>query len=128
MWRIGATPCALPPTGTDLPYLNSLGDTAVDFDIAPPRVSKAAETNNDETINSINVSPITVLEYFIRICGWNLKLTIKYFLTFNSQESNLSIFNNTRTKEKTNPIEWPLVILRGDGSIYVALIGIDSEK
>lgn len=58
VWRIGATPCALPPTGTDLPFLNSLGDTAVDFDIAPPRVSKVADTNTSETINSMNVSVV----------------------------------------------------------------------
>lgn len=25
-------------------------------------------------------------------------------------------------------VEWPLIVLRGDGSIYIVLIGIDTEK
>lgn len=61
IWRLGATPCALPPTDSQLPYLNSLGDTAIDFVIAPPRVVVAANENNsdlmnDSLANSMNVS------------------------------------------------------------------------
>lgn len=37
VWRIGPVPTASPLTGTATPYLNALGDTAVDFDIAPAR-------------------------------------------------------------------------------------------
>lgn len=61
VWRIGATPCALPPTDTNLPYLNSLGDTAIDFDIAPPRVVT-------EDINQVNVNETTTTS--INVCLW----------------------------------------------------------
>lgn len=46
VWKIGPTPCAAPPTNQSLPYLNSLGDTAVDFDIAPPRVLDTTGDNS----------------------------------------------------------------------------------
>lgn len=54
VWRIGATPCAVPPTDTHLPYLNSLGDTAIDFDIAPPRVVPATTDNTSAVITEIS--------------------------------------------------------------------------
>lgn len=57
MWPIGLKP---PTSGADLSMLSGLGDTAVDFDIAPRRMAAAdAEVNNatlDESIRSINVS------------------------------------------------------------------------
>lgn len=41
VWRVGQVPCAVSPLqpsgGASTPYLSALGDTAVDFDIAPPR-------------------------------------------------------------------------------------------
>lgn len=61
VWRIGAIPCALPPTDSHLPYLNSLGDTAVDFDIAPPRVVKSNNENTGiETTNTKDNVSVTV--------------------------------------------------------------------
>lgn len=85
VWKIGPIPCAAPPTKTSLSYMNSLGDTAVDFDIAAPRtktISNEAAENND-----------------ISICS---AATIKH-------------------------IEWPLIILWGNGNIYVALIGLNTD-
>lgn len=59
VWRVGATPSALPPTGISLPFLNGLGDTAVDFDVGPPRTVRIQNGNGtyngDENI-SFNVS------------------------------------------------------------------------
>lgn len=86
IWKIGPTPCAMPPTKSSLPFLNSLGDTAIDFDISAPRVTLSANTtfatNNDSTVNE-----------------------------------NLS-----------RNVEWPLVILWGNGNLYIALIGLDTDK
>lgn len=55
VWRVGPIPTAVPPTGSNVPYLNSLGDTAVDFDIAPPRV---VSSGNDT--HSFNHSTIVI--------------------------------------------------------------------
>lgn len=85
IWKIGQTPCAVPPTNTKIPFLNSLGDTAVDFDIAAPRVTM--QSNNDSTMND-------------------------------------TISNTIPTKH----VEWPLVILWGNGNIYVAFVGLDTDK
>lgn len=93
VWRIGPSPIALPPTGTTLPFLTSLGDTAVDFDIAPPRVSATAADNEKE--NST-------------------------FLTNDSF--------STQALTRSGAVEWPVIILRGNGSVYIALIGLDTEK
>uniref|UniRef100_A0A675B3N7 Uncharacterized protein n=1 Tax=Anopheles darlingi TaxID=43151 RepID=A0A675B3N7_ANODA len=59
-----------------LAYLNSLGDTAVDFDIAPPRDSLLAQKNKNDAAK----------------------------------------------------VEWPIVILRGDGNVYVLCAGIDTNR
>lgn len=84
IWKIGPTPCARPPTKSSFSYLNSLGDTAVDFDISAPRVS---------------VSP-------------------------NTTSANDTISNENAAKT----VEWPLVILWGNGNLYIALIGLDTDK
>lgn len=86
IWKIGTTPCAAPPSNASLPYLNSLGDTAVDFDIGAPRVFDGPSSENttlNDTASSVGAS---------------------------------------------RPIEWPIIILWANGDIYVALIGLDSEK
>lgn len=63
MWRVGPIPCAVPPTGSNLPFLNSLGDTAVDFDIAPPRVV-ASHNDNHTTSIVIHYSSMDVVASF----------------------------------------------------------------
>lgn len=85
IWKIGPTPCALPPTKSSLPFLNSLGDTAVDFDISAPRLTGTMNTTT---------------------------------------AANETIGNEADSKN----VEWPLVILWGNGNIYIALIGLDTEK
>lgn len=70
VWRIGALPCALPPTDSRLPYLNSLGDTAVDFDIAPPRVVKSNNDTGMFDTTNFNVSVTSLYKNY------------KYFLAF----------------------------------------------
>lgn len=66
MWRVGPIPCAIPPTSVggggggggnahQSPYLHSLGDTAVDFDIAPPRVVSTGDDTRDVNSSQINV-------------------------------------------------------------------------
>lgn len=82
IWKIGPTPCALPPTKPSIPFLNSLGDTAIDFDVSAPRATVTA-TNNDTASHDIG----------------NVK-----------------------------SVEWPLVILWGNGNLYIALIGLDTDK
>ncbi|XP_037038239.1 nuclear pore complex protein Nup88 isoform X2 [Bradysia coprophila] len=87
VWRVGPLPVAMPPSGSNVPYLNSLGDTAVDFDIAPPRV---VATGND---------------------GQNLNQS--------SIESTITAMSR---------VQWPLVILRGNGTLYILSIGIETAK
>lgn len=55
VWRVGPVPCALPPTKKQ-PLLNSLGDTAVDFDIAPPRLISQTENIQDVSTTFSGVS------------------------------------------------------------------------
>lgn len=86
IWKIGPTPCAAPPMKSSLPYLNSLGDTAVDFDIAAPRtkmISNETAENNDISLTTASIAKL---------------------------------------------IEWPLIILWGNGNIFVAFIGLDTIK
>lgn len=67
VWRIGPIPCAQPPTGAQLSYLNCLGDTAVDFDIAPPRVvTTSTDNGKDVSFSLINVCICYVL--YVSVC------------------------------------------------------------
>lgn len=74
VWRVGPIPNFAPPTDSNLPFLNSLGDTAVDFDIAPERLISLDES-----------------------------------------------------KEELKVI-WPIVVLRGNGTIYILQAGLDTVK
>lgn len=83
IWKIGTTPCAAPPTKSSLPFLNSLGDTAVDFDVTAPRVTINATATMNDTLSS---------------------------------------------EAHTKIVEWPLIILWGNGNLYIALVGLDTDK
>uniref|UniRef100_A0A1B0CE61 Putative nuclear pore complex nup88/rnup84 component n=1 Tax=Lutzomyia longipalpis TaxID=7200 RepID=A0A1B0CE61_LUTLO len=89
VWRIGPMPKLGVTNGTTLPSLLDLGDTAVDFDISPPRVSSLLPLG-DET-----ASELTLV--------------------------------NTSAKIRQK-VEWPIVILRGNGNIYVLCAGLNTKK
>lgn len=74
IWRVGPAPNFAPRTDSSIPFLNSLGDTAVDFDIAPERLISLDES-----------------------------------------------------KEELKVI-WPIVVLRGNGTIYILQAGLDTVK
>lgn len=91
----------MPYSGTsdfNLSYLSGLGDTAVDFDIAPPRVlSNNTDIDILETINE------------------------------NLNETN-SLSRSILTQSEQKRVEWPILVLRGNGTIFVLCAGIDTEK
>jgi nuclear pore complex protein Nup88 len=97
VWRTGPIPniTALEKNSS---FLNSLGDTAVDFDIAPPRVITTSSLDINESLMSLSL--------------------------LNS--SNISL-SKTRPQDQKR-VEWPIVILRGDGSIFILKSGLDTEK
>lgn len=100
-------------TSAKLAYLSSLGDTAVDFDIAPPRVVSATVNGSDDT-TALSSSRTTMV---------------------NMMRDNLSISSPVTTdsfvkaqKPDNGKVEWPIVILRGDGNVYILCAGIDTER
>ncbi|KAG5681118.1 hypothetical protein PVAND_010578 [Polypedilum vanderplanki] len=94
-WRVGPL-----PTGNNLSYLKGLGDTAIDFDIAPAQVSNDLQSPNSTFALDINES--------------NKSLTTHSF-------------SNKRNQEQKK-VAWPIVILRGNGSVYVLTAGLNTEK
>lgn len=62
VWRVGPIPCALPQTGAKFSYLSSLGDAAVDFDIAPPRVLTFNDNGKDVNL-LINVMSLLLFGF-----------------------------------------------------------------
>lgn len=66
VWRIGPMPYASPATGSSYPFLNSLGDTAVDFDIIPPRNVPATENSMMKSMSEI-VSELNIRKYLFPI-------------------------------------------------------------
>ncbi|XP_059620994.1 nuclear pore complex protein Nup88 [Phlebotomus argentipes] len=89
VWRVGPMPRMGVSNGSTLPSLSDLGDTAVDFDIAPPRVSPLVPLGDGTA----------------------------------SESSILSVSSQMRQK-----VEWPIVILRGNGNIYTLCAGLNTKK
>lgn len=98
-WRVGPIPNSI-AVEKNLSYLQSLGDTAVDFDVAPPKVKE--DHLNDSLENDLN--------------------------KINSSISSLSIHAKKNQQEKQKKIEWPILILRGNGTICVINAGLDTEQ
>lgn len=97
VWRVGPVP-NYAAIEKNFSYLRSLGDTAVDFDIAPakvitPQLNETIESQMDIINQSINSMSIT-----------------------------------SKNPGKKLKIEWPIVILRGNGNIFVLNAGLDSDK
>lgn len=78
--------------------MSGLGDTAVDFDIAPPRVLfNSPDIDIMETINE-------------------------------SVNENNSLSRSIISQSDQKRVEWPILVLRGNGTIFVLCAGIDTEK
>ncbi|XP_058060912.1 nuclear pore complex protein Nup88 [Anopheles bellator] len=156
VWRIGPTPtpqavtaAGSSPTGkpgaiaSKLAYLNSLGDTAVDFDIAPPRVVSSAgagaaigdisNSSTTTTTASTTFLSTATLPSSVVSCGGTaaamLPSTPKEGSTLMSDSLIASLSKNKKDGAAGGPkVEWPIVILRGDGSVYVLCAGIDTNR
>uniref|UniRef100_A0A1Q3F3Y6 Putative nuclear pore complex nup88/rnup84 component n=1 Tax=Culex tarsalis TaxID=7177 RepID=A0A1Q3F3Y6_CULTA len=125
VWRVGPSPSLVnggaatnkppPPLSTSSPttskstaklaYLSSLGDTAVDFDIAPPRVVNGGEGGGG---GAADLTTTTLEDTSYSTTGGH---------SFAQQK-----------KSKGGKIEWPIVILRGDGNVYILCAGIDTDR
>lgn len=92
IWRVGPLTNQSNAAKT-FSYIRSLGDTAIDFDIAPAQISSI----NDQ--NSPNNSKI---------------------------DNNNSLSMSKRQDQKK--VEWPFIILRGNGTIYVLCAALNTEK
>lgn len=82
-WRVGPLPNQT-KAAKNFSYVKSLGDTAIDFAIAPAQVSSDQSPNN----------------------------------TFLSE----------RQLPEQKKVEWPFIILRGNGTIFVLSAGFNTEK
>lgn len=99
VWRVGPVPnyAALEK---NLSYLQCLGETAVDFDIAPAKVKEQGQ--NDSLENALD--------------------------SINASITSLSITKRSQHNDQQKRIEWPIVVLRGNGSIFVLNAGLDTDK
>ena len=97
IWRVGPVPNNS-AVGKNFSYLKSLGDTAVDFDIAPARVLNNFNDNSELEIinNSLN--------------SFSLSKTIN------------------ESKAEQRKVEWPIVVLRGNGTIFTLIAGLNTSK
>lgn len=102
MWRVGPIP-NFAAVEKNLSYLHSLGDTAVDFDVAPPRIKGESLNPFYDHSESIDI--------------------------INSSMTSLSIASKRNQQlEQQRKIEWPIVILRGNGSIFIMNASLNSDQ
>lgn len=98
-WRVGPVP-NFAAVGKNLSYLQCLGDTAVDFDIAPPKIREDVSGFNETADLDI----------------------------INNSLNSLSITSKRHQLEKQQKkIEWPIVVLRGSGTIFVLNAGLNTS-
>lgn len=108
-------------TSAKLAYLSSLGDTAVDFDIAPPRVVSSTTTtvnggSDDTATTTIGLSSRTTMVSAMMRDSLNISSPVTTDSFVKSQKSD------------NGKVEWPIVILRGDGNVYILCAGIDTDR
>ncbi|XP_053680044.1 nuclear pore complex protein Nup88 [Anopheles nili] len=132
---IAGSPGTGPPAGitSKLAYLNSLGDTAVDFDIAPPRVVSSAAGATSSIGGDATFSPTTILSATTTTTtSLSSTATTAKPLTVPKDNAlmNDSLIGERNKKCATagSKVEWPIVILRGDGNVYVLCAGIDTNR
>ncbi|XP_018794479.1 PREDICTED: nuclear pore complex protein Nup88 isoform X2 [Bactrocera latifrons] len=112
VWKVGPVPIKNDNNlNSSLPTALLLGEFAVDFDIAPAVAPKEdAVLNSSTTINNNNTTKDTL-----------------------NHSRNLSkAFNETvagnKNAQNAECIEWPIIVLRENGNIYVLMAGLDSHK
>uniref|UniRef100_A0A182YHS5 Nucleoporin Nup88 n=1 Tax=Anopheles stephensi TaxID=30069 RepID=A0A182YHS5_ANOST len=121
-----------------LAYLNSLGDTAVDFDIAPPRVVSSATGSGSGSIGDATFSPTLAGTTTLSTTSSSVVTTARPAITPKEGAlMNDSLIAHKNKKSTTaaaaaagagTKVEWPIVILRGDGNVYVLCAGIDTNR
>uniref|UniRef100_A0A903Z064 Nucleoporin Nup88 n=1 Tax=Anopheles minimus TaxID=112268 RepID=A0A903Z064_9DIPT len=114
-----------------LAYLNSLGDTAVDFDIAPPRVVSSATGGSVPIGDNTTFSPTTTLSTTSSTVVTTAKPAITPKEGALMNDSLIAQKNKKATTTGSavgTKVEWPIVILRGDGNVYVLCAGIDTNR
>lgn len=97
-WRVGPIP-NYAAVEKNLSYLQCLGDTAVDFDIAPARIRDDLDFNETSDLEIINNSI-----------------------------NSLSLTSSKNQREQQKKIEWPVVVLRGNGTIFVLNAGLNTKQ
>ncbi|XP_055913972.1 nuclear pore complex protein Nup88 [Eupeodes corollae] len=97
------------PSSTKLPSPHFLGESSVDFDIG-----QAVTSYSDTTFGNLSISKYGDADVSNRR---------------NSVATKDSLLGGDSTAKPTNEkVEWPIVVLRENGNIYVLCAGIDSEK
>ncbi|XP_049310430.1 nuclear pore complex protein Nup88 isoform X1 [Bactrocera dorsalis] len=112
VWKVGPVPMKSDNNlNSSLPTALLLGEFAVDFDIAPAVAPKEdAVLNSSTTIN--NNTTKDVLNH-----SRNL-----------SKAFNETVAGNQKNAQNSERIEWPIIVLRENGNIYVLMAGLDSHK
>ncbi|XP_055844635.1 nuclear pore complex protein Nup88 [Episyrphus balteatus] len=111
VWQVGPYPMVHmnnANNSTKLPSPHSLGESSVDFDIGP-----AMTASSDVSFSNLNVSKSIVSDV------GNPRDSLS--------KDSISV-NDTVGKVVNEKVEWPIVVLRENGNIYILCAGIDSEK
>lgn len=115
VWQVGPLPVVQtnnPNTSTKLPSPHVLGESSVDFDIGPAITSSSPF---DASFSNLNLSKSIVAEFGNRRDSLG-------------RDSLSSLSESVAGKTGNEKVEWPIVVLRENGNIYVLCAGIDSDK
>ncbi|KAL9873203.1 nuclear pore complex protein Nup88 [Glossina fuscipes fuscipes] len=111
VWQVGPLPLRN-DTNPNASIVYSLEVNVIDFDIAPPVTTETDEIGFNVTAASTSV------------------VSTKQNTAIISKTCSSTLLNKTiqNSQHKPKKIQWPLVILRENGNIYVLMAGLDTEK
>lgn len=111
VWQVGPLPLRN-DANPNASSVYSLEVNVIDFDIAPP-----VNTETDEIGFNVTAASTSVV-------------SMKQNTTIISKTCSSTLLNKTvqNSQHKPMKIQWPLVILRENGNIYVLMAGLDTEK
>ncbi|TMW54168.1 hypothetical protein DOY81_000752 [Sarcophaga bullata] len=121
VWQVGPIPLKTDGNANSC-TVYALGEAAVDFDIAPAVNVNEMQTNlNATTATTTNT---TTVKEQISLINNTSRLSLSNTRTTTLTEDR----NNISKSSKSEKIEWPVVILRENGNIYVLMSGLDTDR
>ncbi|KAI4454450.1 nucleoporin nup84-related [Holotrichia oblita] len=127
-YQIGVQPMGRFPK-TKISFLEAFGDVAVDFDFAPPElqpgepfVEKGSKTIDNENTISEKLEDLSITYSNLSTNALSSTKIYPKRVTFDDESKPV----RKQPVVITNSVKWPVLVLYGNGDVYVTYVGLKS--